>query len=42
MARVAIVTGRTRGIGKGILLKLKDMGLTIVADYAGNGGQQMY
>jgi len=36
MARVAIVTGGTRGIGEAISLRLKDMGLTVVANYAGN------
>ena len=36
MSRVAIVTGGTRGIGEAISLRLKDMGLTVVANYAGN------
>ena len=36
MARVAIVTGGTRGIGEAISLALKDMGMTVVANYAGN------
>lgn len=36
MARVAIVTGGTRGIGKGICLALKDMGMKVAANYAGN------
>ena len=36
MARVAIVTGGTRGIGRGICLALKDMGMTVAANYAGN------
>lgn len=36
MARVAIVTGGTRGIGKAISLALKEMGYTVVANYAGN------
>ena len=36
MARVAIVTGGTRGIGQAISLALKDMGFTVVANYAGN------
>ena len=36
MARVAIVTGGTRGIGEAISLALQDMGLTVAATYAGN------
>ena len=36
MARVAIVTGGTRGIGEAISLALKDMGMTVAATYAGN------
>src|SRR3569833_2762959 len=36
MARVAIVTGGTRGIGKAICLALKEQGHTVVANYAGN------
>ncbi|WP_336978882.1 acetoacetyl-CoA reductase [Altererythrobacter fulvus] len=36
MARVAIVTGGTRGIGKAICLALKEQGRTVVANYAGN------
>ena len=36
MARVAIVTGGTRGIGEAISLALKEMGLTVAATYAGN------
>ena len=36
MARVAIVTGGTRGIGEAISLALKEMGLTVAANYAGN------
>ena len=36
MSRVAIVTGGTRGIGKGISLTLRDKGYTVVANYAGN------
>jgi acetoacetyl-CoA reductase len=36
MARVAIVTGGTRGIGEAISLALRDMGLSVAANYAGN------
>ncbi|WCT74269.1 acetoacetyl-CoA reductase [Sphingomonas naphthae] len=36
MARVAVVTGGTRGIGEAISLTLKDKGITVVANYAGN------
>ena len=36
MARVAIVTGGTRGIGEAISMALRDMGLTVAATYAGN------
>ncbi len=36
MARVAIVTGGTRGIGEAISLALKETGFTVVANYAGN------
>lgn len=36
MARVAIVTGGTRGIGEAISLALKDAGITVAANYAGN------
>ncbi len=36
MARVAIVTGGTRGIGEAISLALNDMGITVAANYAGN------
>ncbi|MEP6784684.1 MAG: acetoacetyl-CoA reductase [Sphingomonadales bacterium] len=36
MSRVAIVTGGTRGIGEAISVALKDMGVTVAANYAGN------
>jgi acetoacetyl-CoA reductase len=36
MARVAIVTGGTRGIGEAISIALKDKGLTVAANYMGN------
>lgn len=36
MARVAIVTGGTRGIGRAICERLKADGFTVVANYAGN------
>ncbi|MCL6679721.1 acetoacetyl-CoA reductase [Sphingomonas sp. RG327] len=36
MARVAIVTGGTRGIGEAISIALRDMGLTVAANYMGN------
>ncbi|WP_416907922.1 MAG: acetoacetyl-CoA reductase [Polymorphobacter sp.] len=36
MARAAIVTGGTRGIGEAISLALRDMGMTVAANYAGN------
>lgn len=36
MARIAIVTGGTRGIGKAISLALRDLGYTVAANYAGN------
>ncbi|HEV7659972.1 MAG TPA: acetoacetyl-CoA reductase [Allosphingosinicella sp.] len=36
MARVAIVTGGTRGIGEAISVALKDQGVTVAANYAGN------
>jgi acetoacetyl-CoA reductase len=36
MARVAVVTGGTRGIGKAISLELQKQGRQVVANYAGN------
>ena len=36
MARVAIVTGGTRGIGEAISIMLKDNGMKVAANYAGN------
>jgi acetoacetyl-CoA reductase len=36
MARVALVTGGTRGIGASISVALKQEGRTVVANYAGN------
>jgi acetoacetyl-CoA reductase len=36
MARVAIVTGGTRGIGEAISIALKELGVTVAANYMGN------
>lgn len=36
MARVAVVTGGTRGIGHAISIALKDKGFRVAANYAGN------
>jgi len=36
MARVAVVTGGTRGIGEAISIALKAMGMNVAATYAGN------
>jgi len=36
MARVALVTGGTRGIGKAVSVALKGAGYTVVANYGGN------
>ena len=36
MARVAIVTGGTRGIGEAISIKLRTAGIIVAANYAGN------
>jgi acetoacetyl-CoA reductase len=39
MARVAIVTGGTRGIGEAISLALQEAGMTVAATYAGNAAR---
>ena len=36
MSRVALVTGGTRGIGKGCCIALQNAGYTVAANYAGN------
>ena len=36
MARVAIVTGGTRGIGEAISIALHKLGMKVAANYAGN------
>ena len=36
MARVALVTGGTRGIGEAISVALKESGCKVAANYAGN------
>ncbi|PSJ38924.1 acetoacetyl-CoA reductase [Allosphingosinicella deserti] len=36
MARIAVVTGGTRGIGEAISVALKNLGMTVAANYAGN------
>ena len=36
MARVAVVTGGTRGIGEAISVALKNAGYTVAANYCGN------
>jgi acetoacetyl-CoA reductase len=36
MARVAIVTGGTRGIGEAISIALRETGMNVAANYAGN------
>ncbi|MBV9044872.1 MAG: SDR family NAD(P)-dependent oxidoreductase, partial [Alphaproteobacteria bacterium] len=36
MARVALVTGGTRGIGAAISIALKNAGYKVAANYAGN------
>ncbi|MFW2850538.1 acetoacetyl-CoA reductase [Sphingomonas sp. TX0543] len=36
MARVAVVTGGTRGIGEAISVALRDKGIAVAANYAGN------
>lgn len=39
MGRVAIVTGGTRGIGEAISCALKDAGVTVAANYAGDSSR---
>lgn len=39
MARVAIVTGGTRGIGEAISLALQEQGVLVAANYGGNDGK---
>lgn len=36
MSKVALVTGGTRGIGEAISMALRDAGMTVAANYAGN------
>ena len=36
MARVAVVTGGTRGIGRAIAIALKNAGYRVAANYGGN------
>ncbi|MGH6977889.1 MAG: SDR family NAD(P)-dependent oxidoreductase, partial [Brevundimonas sp.] len=36
MARVALVTGGTRGIGKAIVQRLKEDGMAVATGYSGN------
>ncbi|HEX8525569.1 acetoacetyl-CoA reductase [Allosphingosinicella sp.] len=36
MARVAVVTGGTRGIGEAISIALRDAGMSVAANYGGN------
>ena len=36
MARGAVVTGGTRGIGEAISIALRDSGVTVAANFAGN------
>ena len=38
MARIALVTGGTRGIGRAISIALNDAGYTVAANYGGNDG----
>ncbi len=38
MARTALVTGGSRGIGEAISIALKDAGYTVAANYGGNDG----
>ncbi|MFZ4110152.1 MAG: SDR family NAD(P)-dependent oxidoreductase, partial [Polymorphobacter sp.] len=39
MARVAIVTGGTRGIGEAICLMLKTQGIAVAANYGGDSAK---
>ena len=39
MARVAVITGGTRGIGEAISIALKEAGFTVAANYAGNAAR---
>jgi len=41
MARIAIVTGGTRGIGEAISLALQSQGFTVAANYGGNTDRAM-
>ncbi|MCE7798636.1 acetoacetyl-CoA reductase [Sphingobium sufflavum] len=36
MSRIAVVTGGTRGIGEAISLALRELGITVVANYGGD------
>ena len=39
MAKTAIVTGASRGIGRSIAKRLASDGFAVVVNYAGNGAQ---